>query len=217
MLATEVNNSSPSTSGGAAGNVWKSIWKIRTLQKIKHFIWRAVNDSLSTKQNLARRQIPVDETCSLCEANFDVALFEHYNSAGLGVVVRDCTGAMIGALSQRILLPQSVEHSEALAASRAVSLAELCLFPMIFEGDCLRIITAINLTEACHTLFGHIIDEIRCLSSSLVSSYFVLTHREGNNLAHALVRRVVLTADTDGWVEELPNDLKDVFHSKLIQ
>ena len=74
---------------------------------------------------------------------------------------------------------------------------ELCLSQMIFEGDCLRIIIAINSTEACHTLFRYIIDEIRCLSSSLVSSCFVHTRREGNNIAHALARRVVLTVDTD--------------------
>ena len=152
------------------------------------------------------------------KANFDAALFEHCNCAGLGVVVRDCTSAVIGALSQRILLPQSVEHAEALAASQAVTLArELCLSQMVFEGDCQKVIAAINLTGACHTLFGHSIDEIRCLSSSLVSSCFVHTRREGNKIAHALARRAVLTADTDVWVEELPSDVEDVFHSEFIQ
>ena len=33
----------------------------------KHFIWRAANDSLPTKQNLVRRNIPLDVTCSLCD------------------------------------------------------------------------------------------------------------------------------------------------------
>ena len=114
------------------------------------------------------------------------------------MVVRDCNGAVIEALSQRISLPQLVEHAEALAASRAITLARvLCLSQMVFEGDCQKVIAAINSTGACHTLFSHIIDEIRCLSSSLVSSCFVHTRREGNNIAHALARRAVLTADTD--------------------
>ena len=39
--------------------------------------------------------------------------------------------------------------------------------------------------------------------------------REGNSLAHSLARRVVLTADTDVWVEELPSDLDDVFQNDL--
>ena len=93
---------------------------------------------------------------------------------------------------------------------------ELCLSQLIFEGDCLRVVTAINSTEACHTLFGHIIDEIRCLSSFL-GSCFVHTCREGNNLVHALAKRAVLTVNTDVWVEELPYDLEDVLHSDLIQ
>lgn len=88
------------------------------------------------------------------KANFEAALFNNCNVASLGVVIRDCNGNIIGALSQKIAFPQSVEHAEALAASRAVTLArELNLFKVIFEGDCLRIIKAINTKEACHNLF----------------------------------------------------------------
>ena len=67
MLAVEVTNGLPSSSGGACSILWKRIWKIHVPQRIKHFIWRAAKDSLPTKQNLVRRQIPVDVTCSLCE------------------------------------------------------------------------------------------------------------------------------------------------------
>ena len=152
------------------------------------------------------------------KANFDATLFEHCNCVGLGVVVRDCNGDVIAALSQRITLPHSVEHAEALAASQVVTLArELCLSQLVFEGGCQKVIAAINSTGACHTLFGHIIDEVRCLSSTLITSCFVHTRREGNKIAHALARRAVLTADTDVCVEELPNDVDDVFHSETIQ
>ena len=67
MLAIEVINKVPSLSGGEGRKEWKSIWKIRVPPKIRHFMWRAVKDSLPTKQNLAHRKIPIDETCSLCE------------------------------------------------------------------------------------------------------------------------------------------------------
>ena len=43
------------------------------------------------------------------KANFDAALFDNSDMAGLGVVVRDCSGNIMGALSQKIALPQSVE------------------------------------------------------------------------------------------------------------
>ena len=49
MLATEVINGTPSLSNGEDSKVWKSIWKIRAPQKIRHFMWRAVKDSLPSK------------------------------------------------------------------------------------------------------------------------------------------------------------------------
>ena len=41
----------------------------------------------------------------------------------MGVVIRDHEGNMIGALSERIALPPSVEDIEALACRRAISFA----------------------------------------------------------------------------------------------
>lgn len=43
--------------------------------------------------------------------------------AGIGVDVRDFTSNLIAALSQKILVPHSVEHAEALACSRAITFA----------------------------------------------------------------------------------------------
>ncbi|XP_030924737.1 uncharacterized protein LOC115951725 [Quercus lobata] len=152
------------------------------------------------------------------KANFDAAFFESSELAGIGVVVRDSSGNVMGALSQKIPRPQSVEHAEALAAYRVVILVkELLLSQAYFEGDCQRVIQAINACGPSRTLFGHIIKEIRCFSSSLACCSFVHVRREGNKLAHALARRAVLSADTDVWVEELPNDLDDVFRSDLVQ
>ena len=37
----------------------------------------------------------------------------------------------------------------------------------------------------------------------------------GNSLAHSLAKRAVLSADLDVWLEELPQDLIDVFQSDL--
>lgn len=154
----------------------------------------------------------------LYKANFDAALFDNSELARIGAVVRDSSGNIMGALSQKISRPQLVEHAEALAACRAMILVkELMLFQVCFEGDCQRVIHAINAPGACRTLFGHIIEEIRCISSSLVECSFLHVRREGNKLAHALARRAVLVADTDVWVEELANDLEDVFQSDLVQ
>ena len=107
-----------------------------------------------------------------------------------------------------------MDLAEALACSRAVLFVqELSLFQVEFEGDSLQIIQAINNPGANLTLFGHVIEEIRGLCSNLHRSVFKHVQRGGNKLAHALARRAVITADFDVWIEELPNDLVDVFQS----
>jgi len=54
------------------------------------------------------------------------------------------------------------------------------------------------------------------LGASFRACSFNHVWREGNRLAHALARRVVVVADTDVWVESLPSDLEDVFQSDLV-
>ena len=51
--------------------------------------------------------------------------------------------------------------AEALAARRAVMfVAELCVFRVIIEGDCSRVIATLKGFGHCRTLFGHIIDGV---------------------------------------------------------
>nr|XP_023921584.1 uncharacterized protein LOC112033036 [Quercus suber] len=97
------------------------------------------------------RWYPPPNTCF--KGNFDAALFDGLDCAGIGVVLRDSSGNVIAALSQWIDHTSSVELAEALAARRAVVLArELSLFDVIFEGDCLRIVQALKNTGLCKTL-----------------------------------------------------------------
>ena len=50
---------------------------------------------------------------------------------------------------------------EVLAARRAVMfVAELCVFRVIIEGDCSRVIATLKGFGHCRTLFGHIIDGV---------------------------------------------------------
>uniref|UniRef100_A0A7N2LNL5 RNase H type-1 domain-containing protein n=1 Tax=Quercus lobata TaxID=97700 RepID=A0A7N2LNL5_QUELO len=150
------------------------------------------------------------------KANFDAALFEHLGLAGLGVVFQDSGGNIIAALSQKIKLPQTVELVEALVARRAVTLAaKLSVFKVMVEGDCMRVVQALNGHGRCLTMFGHVVEETRRLGSCLEFCSFHHVKREGNKLAHSLARRAVLFVDMDVWVEELPEDLDVVFQGDL--
>ena len=147
----------------------------------------------------------------LYKINFDSAVFADQVSAGIRVVIRDWEGQIIVALSQKVRYLSSVDLVEALAMSRAVSFAkELSIHQMVIEGDSLRVIQAINGTRPVRTMYGHVIDDIRFLSSS-ISCSFLHVKRKVNRLAHALARQAVSSADTDVWLEDLPPDLDDVF------
>ena len=78
---------------------------------------------------------------------------------------------------------------------------------MVIEGDSLHVIQAIVGTKSVQTLYGHIIEEIKLLSSLFTCS-FLHVNRKGNMLAHALARRAVLSAVTEVWIEELPQNLE---------
>ena len=64
------------------------------------------------------------------------ALFQDCSKAGIGVVIRDSEGLVIGALFEKIPLPPSVEDVEALACRRGIIFAiELGLQEVVVEGD----------------------------------------------------------------------------------
>lgn len=110
--------------------------------------------------------VSTPDTCF--KGNFDAALFDGSDCAGIGVVLRDSSRRVITALSQRIDHTSSVELAKALAARRAVVLArKLSLFDVIFERDCLRIIQALKNSSSCKALFGHVIEETKWLGCSM--------------------------------------------------
>ena len=101
---------------------------------------------------------------------------------------------------------------EALAARRALTFAqEISIFSVEVEGDSLQVIRAISNKKLDRSGLGHIIQDIKQLGSYMQSCSFSHIGRGGNKLAHSLVRRAILAADTDVWLEELPQDLDDVF------
>ena len=85
------------------------------------------------------------------------------------------------------------------------------------EGDSLKVIQAVNKLRPCTTMFGHIIEEIRVVKSSMVFCSFNHVKRGGYKLAHTFARGAVLAADTDVWLEDVPLDLDDVFQYDLQQ
>ena len=46
--------------------LWNGIWKLNVPNKVRHFLWQAIRESLPTKSNLHRRQVLNSGICDAC-------------------------------------------------------------------------------------------------------------------------------------------------------
>ena len=102
---------------------------------------------------------------------------EDISAAGIRVIIRDSEGQVIGALSEKINLPPSVEEVEAVACRRAIALAsEIGLQDVVFKGDDEIIIKSLISNGICLAHFGHL------AASSLRTVAFNHVCRIGNSV-----------------------------------
>ena len=127
--------------------------------------------------------------------------------AGLGAIVRNDKGLVMVAYSQTIPLPTSIETMEVLAVRSVVSLTkELKFDQVIIEGDADVIIRAINSGGFSSSSFGHIIRDIKLLSSAFHEVSYSHTHRQGNRVAHRLTRMAYNFSPFQIWMEDISPD-----------
>ena len=49
-------------------NLYKNMWKVKTTQRIKAFMWLVMNDALLTNHACFRRGLVTNDLCALCSA-----------------------------------------------------------------------------------------------------------------------------------------------------
>ncbi|KAI9160967.1 hypothetical protein LWI28_013243 [Acer negundo] len=77
----------PSASNGSGvGFRWKEIWGMDVALKIKIFLWRACHNWLPTKVNLAKRRIPVDGLCPMCNNVYETTFHAVWGCSKLKTV-----------------------------------------------------------------------------------------------------------------------------------
>lgn len=137
--------------------------------------------------------------------DLDRALFHDLSCAGIGVVIRDAAGKVVGALSERINLPPTVEDVEALACKRAIAFAiELGLHHVVFEGDSATIIKYLQADTPCMASFGIVIANSLSLASQLDSVSFIHVRRMGNAVADRLAKLATRFDSPHVCVEDTP-------------
>ena len=160
----------------------------------------------ATGLSLPQQWQPPDEVTF--KVNFDDAVFKSCNQAGLGVIVRDWRGEAIGALSTSVPTTQTIVELEAFTCHRVVLFAmELGLQDVVFEGDSLQVIQALNLDSTDHLTYGHILEDIRTHVAALSSFEFIFNTRHCNVVADALAKKAKNCRETRVWTDFMPEDI----------
>ena len=103
-------------------NVWGVGETVQRARELLQEFWD-VKDCPTRSRVMRTRQTWMPLSEGFYKINFDGAIFENSGRIGLGVLVRDVEGMVIAALSQN-KLPSSIDSVEALAARRAIILAQ---------------------------------------------------------------------------------------------
>ena len=124
----------------------------------------------------------------LYKINFDAALFSGLGVAGLGVVIRDSRGKVVGALAKCIPIPKSAAMIEAIVCPRALYFAkEFRISKFVCEGDAEVIIRALLSKEVVHPKYGHVLQDSLVLANGFRVCNFAHIKRVGNSVVHETI------------------------------
>ncbi|XP_030924605.1 uncharacterized protein LOC115951568 [Quercus lobata] len=137
--------------------------------------------------------------------NYDGAVLDEENKAGVGVVIRDCNGEVIASLIQQLDQAFQLVKVEAIAACRAVEFGnELGVGCAIVEGDSVVIVKALRNKDNGLTSFAHLINDVSLFSSLFSELSYSHIRRNGNKVAHSLARLALITPDCTVWMKDVP-------------
>ena len=158
----------------------------------------------------------------LFKLNVDGAVFADQRAAGVGALIRDEEGNVIGALSKKILAPLKAVEIEAKAVEVGLQFAkDLSVQEFILEGDSLLVINALKDLSPPPSSVAAIISSSLSVSQEFRQVVFSHIRRQGNRPAHLLAKYASGIDDFSVWLEEEPCFLnlaliQDVTFSSLV-
>jgi ribonuclease HI len=148
---------------------------------------------------------------NVVKINWDAGLNLREGRVGLGFIVRDSQGTCLAARSMSIDIQADAPVAEAMAAANAVLFCkELGFSNVLFEGDALQVIKAIEVEDPCLRNYGHIIDCIRREINSLENGRFIHVKREANNAAHTPAKLATTHVTLSTRKGDVPPSIGDI-------
>nr|XP_023903860.1 uncharacterized protein LOC112015657 [Quercus suber] len=149
--------------------------------------------------------------------NFDGAVFCHSNSSGVGAVIWNHDGAVMASYAEKLNQAYKAEEIEALAALKAVQFAyNLGFQKVILEGDSLGLIKALKAEEHNLSLLGLLVEDVKLVANNFVSLSYSHIKRNGNSVAHNLVKHAIRIPNFQVWIEDVPSHIVSFLHSDVV-
>ena len=137
--------------------------------------------------------------------NVDGAVFGAQKVAGIGILVRDAEGYVVGACSKRNKAPLGAMEVEAKALEAGVQFAkDLLIHDILLESDSLNLINALKELAPPPASAAAIVYGVLSSLHDFRSVEFSHVCRLGNRPAHLLAKRVLDIADFSIRIEENP-------------
>ena len=141
--------------------------------------------------------------------NVDAALFKTSLCMGVGIVVRDHSGKCILACCDKFPNVTIPEMAEALAVRCALSFArDEGLDNFIYATDCLSVVQRVCSPTKDRSACGAVIEDIKRLLSSFLSSSVIHVYRSQNVAAHVLAHSVE-SSSSSMWRGVPPECIRD--------
>ncbi|XP_075669695.1 uncharacterized protein LOC142639391 [Castanea sativa] len=142
-------------------------------------------------------------------------LFKELNSCGIGVVIKNDEGQIMGAMSKKLDQPLGALEVEAKAVEEGVLLAkDLGLRHIIIEGDALTVMAALSGHTSPPSSIQHIIAGAQLWASSFSAWKSTHVRRNCNQAAHLMARNAKSIFECIIWVEDTPLLLSFKLHLK---
>ncbi|XP_012458080.1 uncharacterized protein LOC105778872 [Gossypium raimondii] len=142
-------------------------------------------------------------TSNFIKVNFDASFKASNNNGGVGVVLRDFEGFVVGAAALKLPVVANTATVKAIVAVKAIETTIGMGFSyVIFEGDARVIMKGLISKEEDFSEIVPILDKAKSLLQQFDKFHINHTRQEGNKAAHELTK-FSSTLDNDlYWIED---------------
>ncbi|XP_042970991.1 uncharacterized protein LOC122303306 [Carya illinoinensis] len=137
--------------------------------------------------------------------NWDVATNNRKGIIGIGAIMRDNHGQVIGTIQAKRVLHVNAFSREAYAMMMSVFFCkEISVFTFILEGDAMQVVNLLNGKQLDSSYGGLIVEDAKGVLNQFTKWYTAHVKREGNRAAHHLAQNALNLCEDLFKLEEIP-------------